>query len=245
MPSLWISQTLNFHLCLHTQAKEGSSPSAVFNLIRCVPMAGLLSAWEDDNAEKLRVLASVLTKIREAAEELGGSCIVSYDGGEGATLTVSRAEVGEAPALPEDMQSLFCSINKEPEDVVFKRGQINTTANTAYQDGTGKRKYDADDAPELTASPPSKRTAFNSIHRHLAEVSVPSRHGELATGVSATVYDGTRKRKHDAEDALGLTDSRPARRRVLNSMFRTHDKENSPIKQEEPGVKVKDVPLDS
>ena len=230
MPSLWISQTLNYYLCLHRQTEHGSSPSTVFNLIRCVPMAGLLSAWEDNNAEKLRMLASVLTKIRKATEELGGSCIVNCNGGDGATLTVSRAEGGEVPVLPEDTQSLFCSVNRERGDVVFKREQVDTTANTACQDRKGKRKYGADDAPKLTASPPPKRTALNSIHRRLMKVSVPSRDGVLATGVRTTVYDGIRKRKHDAEDALGLTDSPPARRRALTSMFHTHDKENSPIK---------------
>ena len=245
MPDFWLSQTPNHHLCIHREAKHGPSPSTVFNLIRYVPMAGLLSAWEDDNAEKLRALASVLITIRKAAEELGGSCIVSSNGGEGATLTVCRAEGGEVPALPEDMHSLFYSVKKEATNVEIKREQVNTTASTACRDGTGKRKYGTEDAPELTASPPSKRTALSSFHCRPTEVPVFSKDGELAIGARMTIYDGSRKRKLDVEDAPELTDSPTARKRALNFMFHTHGREGLLIKQEEPGVKVKDEPLDS
>ena len=245
IPGSWISQTPNLHLCIHTEQLDTSSPSTVFNLIRYVPMARLLNSWEDANAEKLRALASVLTQIRKAAEALGGSCIVSSDGGEGATLTVSRAERGKVPELPEDMQSLFYSIKKEAKDMVTEQTQVNMPTSTTYQNGTGKRKYGTTNTPERTTSPPLKKIALNSIHHHPTEDPILLKDGELTTGARTTIYDGTRKRKLDAEDALERTVSPPARRRALNARFCTYGKWDSPIKQEESGMMVKDEPPDS
>lgn len=83
MPDSWISQTLNYHLCLHREKKDGPTRSTVFDRIRIVPMGELLLGWEKTNAEKLRALAHVLRRVIKAAKALGESCIVSSGGREG------------------------------------------------------------------------------------------------------------------------------------------------------------------
>lgn len=242
MPEFWISQTLNYHLCFHREKKDGPTRSTIFNRIRLVPMGELLIDWEKTNAEKLRALSHVLGQVIEAAKGLGGSCIVNSDGSEGAPLKVTKAQGEEVPALPEDMRSLFLPINHEAVDVPIKQEQVTTTAS---QDGTRKRRYGTEDASELTGSPPAKRTALSSIFRNLRKTSSPTKDEEVALGPSPTVYDGTRKRKLDAEDGPELTDSPPARRRALNSSFRTPGEAAAAIKEEKPSVKMEDEPQDS
>ncbi|KAF6222405.1 hypothetical protein HO133_001491 [Letharia lupina] len=239
LPDFWISQTLNYHLCLHRETKEKSSRSTIFHRIRLIPMGDLLLDWEKTNAEKLRALGHVLRRVIEAAKELGGSCIVSSDKSEGASLKVSRAEEDEVPALPKDMRSLFLPIKNEAVDVPMKQEEV------AGQDGTRKRKSGTEHAPELTGSPPARRTALNSISRTPGEVTVPTEDGGVTKTASTRAYDGTRKRKLDAEDAPELTDSPPARRRALKSVLSTSEEVVTTIKEEEPSVKIKDEPVDT
>ena len=165
MPDLWFSQTLNYHLCFHRQTKNGSTRSTIFDCIRLIPTGDLLIGWEKTNAEKLRALAHVLGQVIKAAKELRGSCIVTSDGIDGGSLKVIRAEGEEVPALPEDMQSLFLPIKNEAVDVPMKQEEVAITASTAGQDGTRKRKYGTEDAPELTDSPSAQRRALNSEFR--------------------------------------------------------------------------------
>ncbi|KAL9132887.1 MAG: hypothetical protein Q9175_005937 [Cornicularia normoerica] len=113
------------------------------------------------------------------------------------------------------------------------------------QDGTRKRKYGTEDTPELTGSPTARRIALKPIFRTLGKTAGFIKDGRLATTASTTAYDGTRKRKFDAEDAPELTDSPPARRRGLSSVFRTPGQTVAPIKEEEPSLKVKGDPVDS
>ena len=244
IPDFWLSQTPKFHLCLHREKVNGESRSTIFNCIRLVPMGLLLTSWEEANAKKLRALAYVLLHIRKAAKELGGgSCIVSSDGGEGTSLVVSRAEGEDASALPEDMQSLFEHLESEPVDESKKR-ELAQIASTASENGTRKRKYGSENAPKPTCSPPARRVAPDSTFRRPAEVTVPVGKENLAAA-GQTPYDGTRKRKLDAVGSPELTDSSPARRRALNSRFRTPKQSGISMDEEDPGVKMNDEPLDS
>lgn len=244
MPEFWISQTLNYHLCLHREKKDESSHSTVFSRIRLVPMGELLIGWENTNAEKLRALAHILRQVTEAAKEFGGSCIVSFDGSKGAPLKVTRAEGEEVPPLPLDMQSLFLPIKNKTLDVPTNQEKVAITADTASQDGARKRKYGAEDASELTGSPPAKRMALSSIFPTPGGVPLTTKDEEVATAPSPTVYDGIRKRKLDAEDGPELTGSPPARRRALNSIFRTPGQTAAAINEKEPSLKVEAEPED-
>ena len=172
MPDFWISQTLNYHLCFHREKRDLFSRSTIFDCIRLIPMGDLLMAWEKTNAEKLRALAHVLKQVIKAAKGIGGSCIVSSDGGEGVSLKVSRAGGQEVPALPEKMQSLFLPIKQE---------EVTTTASIAGQDATRKRKYGSEDAPELTGSPSAKRIALNSTFPTPGGVTVSTKDEEVRT----------------------------------------------------------------
>lgn len=244
MPEFWISQTLSYHLCFHREKVDESSRSTIFNCIRLIPMGELLTAWEKTNAEKLRALGHILVQVREAAKELGGSCIVSSDGAERASLSVSRAEEEEAPALPEYMQSLFTPIKNKTVDVPIGKEELAITENTAGQDATRKRKYGTNDAPELTSSPPARRIAPNSTFRAPGETSIPTENGKLATTASTPPRDGTRKRKIDGEHAPELTDP-SSTKRVLGSKLRAPRQADTSIKEEEPSVKIKDEPVDT
>ena len=240
LPNFWISQTLNYLLCLHHESRDRSNRSTNFNHIRRISMGGLLSGWEQSNEERLRALAHVLRQIIRAAQELGGSCIVSSDGSQGSSLKVSKDEAEEVPALPKDMQSLFLPIKDETTDVPIKQEEVAMTATTASPDGTRKRKYGTEDAPEVTGLPPARRTALDSSFRTFGEV------GTTPPATSTKVYEGTRKRKFDPEDASELTDSRISRRRALSPSFRTLGSGVvTAIKEEEPSVKVKDEAVDS
>ena len=84
-------------------------------------------------------------------------------GGKGESLKVCRAEEGEVPALPKHMRSLFLPIKNETVDVLTKQEDVSMTASTAGQDGTRKRKYRTEDAPELAGSPPARRVALDSV----------------------------------------------------------------------------------
>ncbi len=221
MPDFWFSQTLNYHLCLHREKWNESSRSTIFNRIRLVPMGDLLLGWEEDNAEKLRAFAHALRKVIEAAKELGESCVVSFDGSEGASLNVSRAEAEEVPALPVDMQSLFLPIKNDGVDLSVKMEEGTMSASTANGGSTRKRKYGTKDAPASAGSPSAKRAALKSIIHTREEAAVSTQDEELAATVSMAPIDGTRKRKLDAEDAPEQTDPHPARRRALNSTFHT------------------------
>lgn len=239
LPNFWISQTLNYLLCLHNESRDRSNRSTNFNHIRRISIGNLLIAWEQSNAERLRALARVLGQVVKAAQELGGSCIVSSDGSQGSSLKVSRDEAEEIPALPLDMQSLFLPIKDETTDVPIKQEEVTMTATTASPDGTRKRKFGTEDAPEVTDLPPARRTALDSSFRTFGEVNATA-----PTGAKA--HEGTRKRKLDAEDASELTDSHISRRTALNSSFRTPGSQAiTPIKDEEPSVKVKDEAEDS
>lgn len=244
MPDLWISQTLNYHLCFHREQNHGSARSTIFDRIRLIPTGDLLIGWEKTNAEKLRALAHVLGQVIKAANELGGSCIVNSDGSEGAPLKVSKAEGEEVPALPESMQSLFLPVKNEADDVPIKQEEVTVTASRAGQDGARKQKYGAEDAHEPTGSPPARRMALSSIFPTPGKVTIPTQDEMVAVTAGTTTDDGIRKRKLDAEDAPELTDSPPARRRALNSEFRTPGQAVAPMKEEEPSVKIKDEPVD-
>lgn len=239
LPDCWISQTLNYHLCLHRESKDRWDRSTIFNNTRQIPMGDLLISWEQTNAEKLRALAHVLREIIEAAQELGRPCIVSSDGSEGSSLKVSGDEAEKVPALPEDMRSLFLPTKTETIELPIKQEEVAITASTASSDGTRKRKCGTEDAPELTGSPPARRIALDSSFRTFGEV--------VTTNPTSTkAYEGTRKRKLNAEDDSELTDSRLSRRRALNSSFRTPDSQAvTPIREEEPSVKLKDETVDS
>lgn len=245
MPDCWISQTLNYHLCLHGEKKDGGIRSTTFNRIRLVPMGELLIGWEKTNAEKLRGLANVLGQVIKAAKELGGSCVANFDGSEGTLLKVTKAGGEEVPALPEDMRCLFLPIKMEAVDVPIKQEEIAITASTAGQEGTRKRKHGTEDASELTGSPLAERLALNSIFRTPGEIALPTKDEGVAMEPSTKTYDGTRKRKLGAEDAPELTDSPPARIRALNSVFRTPGQAFAAIREEEPSVKMKEELIDS
>ena len=223
MPDFWISQTLNYHLCMHREKWDESSRSTIFNRIRLVPMGDLLLGWEADNAEKLRALAHALRQVIEAAKELGESCVVSFDGREGASLNVSRAEVEEVPVLPEDMQSLFLPIKNDGVDSSVKMEEGTMSASTADRESTRtrKRKRNTEDAPASAGSPSAKKVALSSIIHSREKAAVLTQDGELATTAGMAPIDGTRKRKLDTEDAPEQTDPHPARRRALNPTFRT------------------------
>lgn len=240
LPNFWISQTLRYLLCFHRESKSGSNRrSTNFDRIRLISMGNLLVDWEQSNAERLRALANVLGQVIKAAQELGGSCIISSDGSQRSSLKVSRDEAKEVPALPKDMQSLFLPIKDEITDVTIKQDEVAMTATPASPDGTRKRKYGTDDAPEVTGLPPAKRTALDSSYRAFGKVSI-------ATPTITTAYGGTRKRKLDAEDASELTDVRVSRSREFSSSFCTPGLQGvTTIKEEESSVKVKDEVVDS
>ena len=239
LPDFWISQTLNYHLCFHRESEDRSNRSTIFDRIRLIPMGDLLISWEESNAEKLRALAHVLRQVIKAAQDLGGSCIVSSDGSQGSSLKVSGDEAEEVPALPEDMRSLFLPIEHETKDLSIKQEEVAITASTASLDGTRKRKCGTEDAPELIGPPPARRTALESSSSTLGEI-------VTTTPTSTKAYEGTRKRKLDAKDDSELTDTRVSRRRALSSSFRTPGSQAAtPIKEEEPSVKVKDEVVDS
>ena len=239
LPDVWISQTPNYHLCLHRESKDRSDRSTIFSRIRLIPMGHLLISWEQTNAERLRALVHALRHVIKEAQELGGSCIVSSDGSKGSSLKVSGDEAEEVPALPEDMRPLFLPIKDETMDLPIKQEEVAITARTASPDETRKRKCGTEDAPELTGPPPTRRIASDSSFRTLGEVATTN-------PTSTKAYEGTRKRKLDVEDDSELTNSRVSRRRALNSSFRTPGSQAiRPIKEEESGVKVKDEAVDS
>ena len=231
MPDFWISQTLNYHLCFHRETEDGTARSTIFNRIRLIPMGEMLIHWEQTNAEKLRGLTHVLAQVIKAAKDLGGSCIVSSDGRQGASLEVSRAEGEQVPALPEDMRCLFLPIDNKAMDIVIKQEDVTMT--------------DTDDAPQKRGSPPARRLALDASLCTHQEVAGPTQNGKIATAASTIAYNNTRKRKLGAEDALEPNDLPPARRRALESVFRTPGKAIASTQTEEPSVKIKDEPLDS
>ena len=229
-PDFWISQTLNYHLCIHRETEEGTARSTIFSRIRLIPMGELLIQWEETNAEKLRGLKLVLAQVIKAAKDLGGSCIVRSDGSQRASLEVSRSEGTQVPALPEDMQCLFLPTDDEAIDNLIEQEDVAMT--------------DIDNGPQKIGSPPA-RPALDASLCTRQQVAGATRNGETATTASTVTYDDTRKRKWDAQDALEPDDLPPARRRALNAEYRTPGKAIAPIRREEPSATIKNEPLDS
>ena len=163
---------------------------------------------------------------------------MSSDENEGSSLKVSRAEAEEVPAPSEDMRSLFLPIKNERMDVPIKQEkeqeEVAMTASTAGPDGTRKRKYGTEDAPEFTGPPPTRRIALDSAFPTPRENVLSTQDGMVATIKSTEAYDGTRIGKLEAENAPERTDSPDSRRRALNSSFRTHRQAATPVKEEEP-----------
>ena len=205
-PDFWISQTLNYHLCFHRETEEGTAHSTIFDRIRLIPMAELLKHWEETNAENLRGLKHILEEVIKAAKDLGGSCIVRFDGSQMASLEVSRAEGTQVPALPEDMQCLFLPNNDkgvdvlEQEDITMtdtddapkrgsppakRLGKTEATASTVTYDDTRKRKWDPQDALEADDLPPARRRALYAEYRTPGKLIAPMQRQEL----SATIRD--------------------------------------------------------
>ena len=246
LPEFWISQTLNYHLCLHRERYDGSTRSTIFDCIRIIPMGVLLIGWEEANEEKLRALAHLLEQIVKAAKELGGSCTVSSRGNKEEPLKLTRAKGEQEPALPEDMRSLFLPVRNEAADLPTEQEEAAATARTADRyGGPRKRKPGTEHAPERAGSPPpARRIALDSAFRgpREAAAAVPALDGEVA---GTNVCDGTRKRKLDAE----LLADRPppcARRRALDGEFRVPPGPRVAVVEEEgPGVGVGDEMVDS
>ena len=230
-PNFWISQTLNYHLCFHREIEEGTARSTIFDRIRLIPMGELLIHWEKTHAEKLRGLKHILTQVIKAAKDLGGSCTVRFDGSQQSSLEVSRAEGGQVPALPEDMQCLFLPIGDKAVDIPIEHEDVAMT--------------DTDNDPQKVGSPPARRLELDAslcTHQEVAGITQSKR---TATTASTVTYDDTRKRKWDAEDALEPDDLPPARRRALNAEYRTPGKVIAPVQREEPSTTIKDEPVDS
>ena len=63
-------------------------------------------AWETANAKTLDKLVVVIKKVVEAAKNLQGPCIVSFDEND-RSLKVSLTEEGKLPILPLELEELF------------------------------------------------------------------------------------------------------------------------------------------
>ena len=230
-PDFWISQTPNYHLCFHRETQEGTAHSTSFDCIRLIPMTDLLIQWEESNAEKLRGLGRILEQVIKAAKDLGGSCIVRSDGSQQSSLEVSRAEGEQVPALPENMQCLFLPIDNKAVDILIEQEDVAMT--------------DTDDAPKERGSPPATRLALDARLCTHQEVARTTQNTKTAATASTVIYDDTRKRKWNAEDALEPDDLPLARRRALNAEYRTPGNDIARTQKEVLSVKMNDEPLDS
>ena len=130
MPDLWISQTANFLGAYHTYNNHSSTNSRTwasrgrqggrsgratrssgpcltrFTKIEIKSLKDELVAWETANAKTLGLLVVVIKKVVEASKQIDGTSIVSFDGKE-RVLVVSRAEEGEVPGLPQELEDYF------------------------------------------------------------------------------------------------------------------------------------------
>ena len=120
MPDLWLSQTPHFIMAYHENVGHPKSNPrrSRFKDIIVEPMREKLVEWEAGNMETLQKLVSVLEKVVEAVKQFQAPCVVSFDGEEAVSLTISKAEGGHLPSLPKELQALFVPAQAKADDSI-------------------------------------------------------------------------------------------------------------------------------
>ena len=99
---LWISQTPKLVRAYHTKG--------VFEIPKVDDVAADIEAWEKQNQKDLKVLASLIRKIRNVVKECGGRAVLEYDANKD-SLSFRRLRGGHM--LPEDVYAMW---GKESND---------------------------------------------------------------------------------------------------------------------------------
>jgi hypothetical protein len=89
---LWISQTPKLVRAYHTKG--------VFEIPKVDDVAADIKAWENQNQKDLKVLASLIGKIRNVVKEFGGRAVLEYDANKD-SLSFRRLRGGQM--LPKDV----------------------------------------------------------------------------------------------------------------------------------------------